>query len=130
MADGRALRTALLLCASRESIGHARRDRVRSGAGVAPSRSRYYTHWVPTTRPRYTVTDTGQTAELLDLAQRAWPEITDRRQLLLRLAEAGGRALESELAERDSRREHQRSGLARAAQLVDVDELLGDGAWR
>ena len=38
---------------------------------------------MPTTRPRYTVTDTGHTAELLDLAQRAWPEITDRRQLLL-----------------------------------------------
>ena len=75
------------------------------------------------------MTDTGQTAELLDLAQRVWPEISDRRQLLLRLTEAGGRALEAELAALDDRRERQRAGLGRAAQLVDADELLGDGAW-
>ena len=85
---------------------------------------------MPTTRPRYTVTDTGQTAELLDLAQRAWPEIADRRQLLLRLTKAGGEALEAKLAEREQRRERQRLGLGRAAQLVDVDELLADRAWR
>ncbi len=85
---------------------------------------------MPTTHPRYTVTDTGHTAELLDLAQRAWPEIADRRQLLLRLTEAGGEALEARLAEREQRRERQRLGLGRAAQLVDVDELLGDRAWR
>jgi hypothetical protein len=85
---------------------------------------------VPTTRPRYTVTDTGQTAQLLDLAQRAWPEIADRRQLLLRLTEAGGEALQAKLAEREQRRERQRLGLERAARLVDVDDLLGDRAWR
>lgn len=84
---------------------------------------------MPTTRPRYTVTDTGETAELLDLAQRAWPHVTDRRQLLLRLTEAGGAALRAQLADQEARRERQRAGLGRAAQLVDVDELLGDGAW-
>jgi hypothetical protein len=84
---------------------------------------------MPTTRPRYTVTDTGQTAELLDLAQRAWPEIADRRQLLLRLTEAGGEAVEAKLADREQRRERQRLGLERAARLVDVDELLADRAW-
>jgi hypothetical protein len=76
------------------------------------------------------VTDTGQTAELLDLAQRAWPEIADRRQLLLRLTEAGGEALQAKLADREQRRERQRLGLERAARLVHVDELLGDHAWR
>jgi len=76
------------------------------------------------------VTDTGQTAELLDLAQRAWPEITDRRQLLLRLTQAGGRAVQRDLAEQSARRERQRIGLERAAQLVDIDKLVGDGAWR
>lgn len=76
------------------------------------------------------MTDTGPTAELLDLAQQAWPEITDRRQLLLRLTEAGGRMLQSELADLDARRERQRVGLERAAQLVDADKLLGDDAWR
>ena len=84
---------------------------------------------MPTTRPRYTVTDTGHTAELLDLAQRAWPEVTDRRQLLLRLTEMGGETLEAKLAEHEQRRERQRLGLERSAQLVDVDALLGDQAW-
>ncbi|MBS1871306.1 MAG: hypothetical protein JSS99_16765 [Actinobacteria bacterium] len=85
---------------------------------------------MPTTRPRYTVTDTGHTAELLDLAQRAWPEVSDRRQLLLRLTEVGGEAVETKLAEQGQRRERQRLGLERAARLVDVDALLGDQAWR
>ncbi len=91
---------------------------------------RCYTSCVPTTRPRYTVTDTGHTAELLDLAQRAWPDVTDRRQLLLRLTEVGGEALEGRLAEHEARRERQRLGLERAARLVDVDALLSDQAWR
>lgn len=80
------------------------------------------------TRPRYTVTDTGRTAELLDLAQRAWPEITDRRQLLRKLTEVGGRALEQEMAE--ARRERQRQALKQAPELVDVELLLSDAAWR
>jgi hypothetical protein len=85
---------------------------------------------VPTTHPRYTITDTGATAELLDLAQRAWPEITDRRQLLLRLTETGASALRAELADRESRQARQRRGLARAAELVHEDALVGDRAWR
>lgn len=85
---------------------------------------------MPTTRPRYTVTDTGHTSELLDLAQRAWPDVTDRRQLLLRLTEVGGEALATQLAATERRRERQRVGLERAAQLVDVDALLNDQAWR
>jgi hypothetical protein len=77
-------------------------------------------HRIPrgATRPRYTVTDTGQTSELLDLAQQVWPEVTDRRELLLRLTRAGGLALQSQLADEDARRERQRVGLQRAAQLV------------
>jgi hypothetical protein len=99
-------------------------------AGVAPVYIGCYTLAVPTTRPRYTVTDTGHTAELLDLAQKAWPEIIDRRQLLLRLTEAGGEALRGALAERESRRARQRVGLERAADLVEAGPLLGDDAWR
>jgi hypothetical protein len=85
---------------------------------------------VPTTRARYTVTDTGHTSELLDLAQRAWPDVTDRRQLLLRLTEVGGEALEAKLAADERRRERQLVGLERSARLVDVEALLGDHAWR
>ncbi len=40
-------------------------------------RPRCHTFAVPTTRPTYSVTDTGRTAELLDLAERAWPEVHD-----------------------------------------------------
>lgn len=49
---------------------------------------------MPTTKPRYTVTDSGAVSELLDEAQRRWPEVSDRKELLLRLAEAGREAIE------------------------------------
>mgnify|MGYP006915253010 CR=1 FL=1 len=39
---------------------------------------------MPTTKPRYTVTDTGEVSELLDRAQRRWPDLHDRKKLLLR----------------------------------------------
>ena len=55
---------------------------------------------MPTTKPRYTVTDSGPVSKLLDEAQRRWPEISDRKELLLRLAEAGGEALAREGAAR------------------------------
>lgn len=55
---------------------------------------------MPTVKPRYTVTDTGEVRELLDLAQERWPEIHSRKELLLRLATAGRKAIETEAAER------------------------------
>jgi len=55
---------------------------------------------VPTTQPRYTVTDTGNLREQLDRAQRRWPEVHDRRQLLLRLVAAGRESIERETIER------------------------------
>jgi hypothetical protein len=55
---------------------------------------------VPTTRPRYTLTDTGVLREQLDEAQRRWPDVRDRKELLLRLAEAGRNAITREAEER------------------------------
>lgn len=55
---------------------------------------------MPTTRPRYTVTDTGNLREQLDRAQYRWPDIRDRRQLLLRLVAAGEESIEREAIER------------------------------
>ncbi len=55
---------------------------------------------MPTTKPRYTVTDTGELSELLDQAQRRWPDVHDRKELLLRLAAAGRDAIEREASER------------------------------
>ena len=55
---------------------------------------------MPTSMPRYTVTDTGEVSELLDEAQRRWPEVRDRKALLLRLAAAGGEAIDRDVAAR------------------------------
>jgi hypothetical protein len=87
---------------------------------------------VPTTRPRYTFTDTGELEEMLDLAARAWPEVADRKELLYRLARIGEDALRAQAGETEVavRRARQRTALARAAALIDVDELLSDAAWQ
>lgn len=69
---------------------------------------------------------------MLDDAQRRWPEVTARKQLLLRLAAEGHTALSRELARADdeARRERQRHAFARIRDLVDADALLADAAWR
>ena len=51
---------------------------------------------MPTAKPRYTITDTGEISEQLDQAQRRWPDVHDRKELLLRLAAAGRDAIERE----------------------------------
>jgi hypothetical protein len=55
---------------------------------------------MPTTKPRYTLTDTGELSRQLDQAQRRWPEVRDRKELLLKLAAAGQEAIEHEAADR------------------------------
>lgn len=55
---------------------------------------------MPTTKPRYTVTDTGELSKQLDQAQRRWPKVHDRKELLLRLAAVGRKAIEREAADR------------------------------
>lgn len=87
---------------------------------------------MPTTRPRYTLTDTGAVREMLDLAHRRWPDVDDRRQLLLRLAATGRDAIAADVdaEDRGRRRARQQEALRRAGELVDVDLLLGDAAWR
>ena len=60
-----------------------------------------------------------------------WPDVGDRKQLLLRLAEGGHRALGSaELAKvaRD-RRARVALALERIPSLLDRDRLLSDEAW-
>ena len=57
---------------------------------------------MPTTKPRYTVTDTGELSEQLDEAQRRWPDVHNRKELLLRLATAGRDAIEREANERNT----------------------------
>ncbi|MDA0185352.1 hypothetical protein OJ997_33915 [Solirubrobacter phytolaccae] len=87
---------------------------------------------MPTTKPRYVITDTGDMAGMLDDAQRRWPDVQDRRELLIRLAATGHDSIATDLAadEQTARRQRQRAALARARSLIDVDELLSDTAWR
>jgi hypothetical protein len=87
---------------------------------------------VPTTRPRYTITDTGEVATMLDVAQRRWPDVKDRKELLVRLAAAGRDVIAPEVdgEAREQRRQRQLDALARSAELVDVDALLADSAWQ
>ena len=87
---------------------------------------------MPTTQPRYTVTDSGAIRQMLDLAQRRWPEVQDRRQLLLRLASAGADRIACELDNRTAEERHQRQqqALRRAGEVIDTGLLLSDAAWR
>jgi hypothetical protein len=71
-----------------------------TGAGAALPPSGVTLSHVPTRKPRYMLTDTGDLSELLDAAQRRWPEVTDRKALLLRLAASGGDAIAAEEAKR------------------------------
>jgi hypothetical protein len=86
---------------------------------------------VPTTRPRYTVTDSGSLRDLLDDAQRRWPEIESRKELLLALAQTGHESLRlAELdAESSRRRERQHAALAALQRTVDWDAIRDDQAW-
>lgn len=68
--------------------------------GVAPVYLSATLVGVPTVRPRYTFTDTGMLREQLDEAQRRWPGVRSRKELLLRLAEAGREAIAREADER------------------------------
>jgi len=87
---------------------------------------------VPTIHPRYTITDTGPVRELLDEAQRRWPEIGNRKQLLLRLAQIGRESLRlSDSSTGASQQpDRQRLALERLRALVDWDAIRDDQAWR
>ncbi len=69
---------------------------------------------------------------MLDLARRAWPDVAERKELLLLLAGEGRDAVKQRLDEADgaARRAAQRDALERAGTLLDTDALLGDAAWR
>jgi len=51
---------------------------------------------MPTLRPRHTVTETDEVARALDVAQRRWPHERNRHSLLLRLIDAGQRAVQGD----------------------------------
>lgn len=81
---------------------------------------------MPTTKPRYTVTDTGEVSELLDEAQRHWPGVHDRKELLLLLAAAGRDAIKRRVADRRSAVEQTAGALSGVYQPGELDRLRED----
>ena len=67
----------------------------------------------------------------MDAAQTRWPDISDRKSLLLRLAEEGHSALDlgDEQRAAEERRQRARAALGRIPPLLDVELLLSDRAW-
>lgn len=84
---------------------------------------------VPTTRPRYQVTETPAIARALDQAANRWPG-EPRSKLLLRLVEVGGAILEDEVRAEDLT--HRAAVLASAGRYAEafgtgyLDELRAD----
>jgi hypothetical protein len=79
-----------------------------------------------TPRPRYTVTDTGDLSDQLDQAQRRWPEIHDRKELLLKLAAVGSDAIEKEAADRSRAVEETTGALSGAYEPGELKRLRED----
>jgi hypothetical protein len=81
---------------------------------------------MPTTRPRYTVTDTGELSDQLDQAQRRWPEIRDRKVLLLKLVAAGREALAREADHRAHAVAETAGALSGVYEPGELERLRGD----
>lgn len=72
---------------------------------------------MPTTRPRYQVTETPTLARALDRAARRWPG-EPRSKLLLRLLAAGGHALEQD--EDTARDAHRKAVLGSSGKYAEA----------
>lgn len=81
---------------------------------------------MPTTKPRYTLTDTGELSEQLDEAQRRWPDVHDRKELLLRLTAAGCTAIEREANERSVAIEETSGALTGVYRPDELERLRED----
>lgn len=88
--------------------------------GATPSTSSVTLSRVPTTKPRYMLTDTGELSDLLDAAERRWPEVADRKALLLRLAAVGAEAIATEA---NTRREQVDATAGALTGVYEPDEL-------
>lgn len=78
---------------------------------------------MPTTRPRYQVTETPELARVLDRAAKRWPE-ESRSKLLLRLIDVGGATLEHDLiTENDAHRAAVTASSGRYAEAFGPDYL-------
>lgn len=67
---------------------------------------------------------------MLDAAERRWPEVSDRRKLLLKLAEAGAEQVAQEQESAAARHARQVAAARRIRERTDIDVLLSNEAWR
>jgi hypothetical protein len=81
---------------------------------------------MPTTKPRYTLTDTGELSDQLDQAQRRWPEIKDRKDLLLKLTAAGRDAIKGEAGDRARAVEETAGALSGVYEPGELERLRED----
>jgi len=81
---------------------------------------------MPTSKPRYTLTDTGELSDLLDAAQQRWPEVTDRKVLLLRLAAVGGESISAAAAKRRAAIVETAGALSGAYEPGELERLRED----
>ena len=72
------------------------------------------------------LTDTGDLSELLDAAQRRWPDVSDRKKLLLRLAAAGREAIAAEAEERRAAIAATAGALSGVYEPGELERLRGD----
>jgi hypothetical protein len=75
---------------------------------------------MPTTKPRYMITETDQISRALGNAAKMWPELAGQRTLLLRkLLEVGIQTVEMDVEKETAQR------------LAAIDKLAGsmDGVW-
>ena len=82
------------------------------GVGAAPRLSVLHLSWMPTTRPRLTITETDDVAAALAAAAARWPDVRSRRELLLRLVEQGREVIEHQ---RDDAVDRRRAAIRRTS---------------
>jgi hypothetical protein len=82
---------------------------------------------MPRKKPRDPITDSGELSGQLDQAQRRWPEIRDREELLLvKLAAAGRDAIEEKATERAYAVEETAGALSGVYEPDELERLRED----
>lgn len=81
---------------------------------------------MPTVKPRYTITDTGEIEEMLDEAQRRWPAMRDRKELLLFLASIGSDVAKRDIATRRKAVEETAGALTGVYREDELSQLRED----
>jgi hypothetical protein len=72
------------------------------------------------------LTDTGDLSDQIDVAQRRWPDVSNRKTLLLRLAATGAEAIADDAAERRATVEATAGALTGVYEPGELERLRED----